>query len=158
MFFYQTNGGLYLSTNNGTTWYEKNQGFNILPSVYGLLITNNYIFAGTGSNSVWRRSLTEITDIQNISTEIPSGYSLSQNYPNPFNPSTKIRYDIPKNEFVKLLVFDALGREVETLVNEQQSAGTYEATFNGSQYPSGVYFYRLIANGFSETKKMLLVR
>ena len=85
-------------------------------------------------------------------------FSLSQNYPNPFNPSTNIRYDLPKNGIVKLVVFDELGREIKTLVNENQTAGTYEATFNASQYPSGIYFYKLITDGFSETKKMLMIK
>ena len=84
------NGGVFLSTNNGTNWLNKNQGFNVIPKVYSLLIANNYIFAGTYGQSVWRRSLSEIIGIQNISTEIPSKYSLSQNYPNPFNPTTKL--------------------------------------------------------------------
>jgi hypothetical protein len=96
--------------------------------------------------------------IANINSEIPASYSLSQNFPNPFNPTTNIRYDLPKNGFVKLVVFDMLGREIETLVNEQQSAGTYEANWNASQFPSGVYFYKLITDNFTETKKMLMVK
>ena len=96
--------------------------------------------------------------IRNISTEIPSKYSLSQNYPNPFNPSTNIRYDLPKNGFVKLVVRDMIGREVETLVNENQTAGTYEANWNASKFPSGVYFYKLTTDNFTETIKMLLIK
>ena len=120
---------------------------------------DNFIFAGTASHSVWRRDLNEIlTLVQNSSNPVPEKYTLSQNYPNPFNPSTNIRYEIPKNEFVKLIVFDALGREVETLVNEKQNSGTYEATFDASQYSSGVYFYRLTTDNFSDTKKMLLIK
>jgi hypothetical protein len=92
------------------------------------------------------------------STEIPASYSLSQNYPNPFNPVTKIKYDLPSAGEVKLVIFDALGREIETLVNENQSAGTYEATFDGSLYPSGIYFYRLTADAFSGTRKMLMIK
>jgi len=151
-------GGVYLSTNNGTSWIEKNQGFNLSLTVQTLITANNFIFAGTYGKSVWRRLLSEIIGIQNISTEIPALYSLSQNYPNPFNPVTKITYDIPKNGFVKLIVFDVLGREVQTLVNESLKPGAYKASFNASQYPSGVYFYRLTTDGFSETRKMLLVR
>jgi hypothetical protein len=89
---------------------------------------------------------------------IPNKYDISQNYPNPFNPATNIRYDLPKNGFVKLVVFDALGREIESLVNKKQSAGVYEVTFNAKYYPSGVYFYKLIADGFSDTKKMVLIK
>jgi predicted esterase len=89
---------------------------------------------------------------------LPEEYVLFQNYPNPFNPTTNIKYDLPKNSFVKLVVYDALGREVEILVNEKQSPGNYEATFNASQNPSGVYFYRLTTDGFSETKRMILIK
>ena len=93
-----------------------------------------------------------------IEIGIPNKYDISQNYPNPFNPATNIRYDLPKNGFVKLVVYDALGREIETLVNEKQSAGVYEVIFNASQYSSGVYFYKLTTDGFSETKKMLMIK
>ena len=151
-------GSVSLSTNNGTSWIEKNQGFNVIPIVTRLLIANNYIFAGTYGLSVWRRSYTEIIGIQNISTEVPSTFSLSQNYPNPFNPTTNIRFDLPRSGSVKLVVFDALGREVATLVNEKLAPGTYEVDWNASSYPSGVYFYRLTTDSFSESKKMLLTK
>ena len=74
------------------------------------------------------------------------------------SPSTNIRYELPKSGLIKLVVFDMLGREIETLLNEKQNAGTYEVTFNASQYSSGVYFYRLTTDNFSETKKMLLIK
>ncbi len=96
--------------------------------------------------------------ISNISTEIPDGYLLSQNYPNPFNPNTKLRFALPKSGFVNLTVFDAVGREVETLVNSQLQNGTYEVDWNGAAYAGGTYFYRLQSNGFVETKKMILVK
>ena len=96
--------------------------------------------------------------INNISSQIPPSYSLLQNYPNPFNPSTNIRYEIPKNSLVKIVVSDELGREIETLVNERQNAGTYEVTLNAMQYSSGVYFYRLTTEGYNETKKMILLK
>ncbi len=100
-----------------------------------------------------------VIGIKNIVTNsIIKDYVLFQNYPNPFNPTTNIRYDIRKNGIVKLIVFDALGREVETLVYEKQYTGSYEATFNASQYPSGVYFYRLTTESFSETMKMILLK
>jgi hypothetical protein len=123
-----------------------------------LLIANNYVFAGSNGASVWRRPLSDFIGIKNISTEIPSAFSLSQNYPNPFNPTTNIRYDISKSGNVKLVVFDALGRVLETLVNEKQSAGTYEATFDASAFPSGVYFYKLTSDGYSRTMKMILIK
>jgi photosystem II stability/assembly factor-like uncharacterized protein len=156
--FAGTYGGVFLSTNNGNNWLQKNQGLGLW-EIFSLITVDNFIFAGTASHSVWRRDLNEIlTLVQNSSNPVPEKYTLSQNYPNPFNPSTNIRYEIPKNEFVKLIVFDALGREVETLVNEKQNSGTYEATFDASQYSSGVYFYRLTTDNFSDTKKMLLIK
>jgi hypothetical protein len=96
--------------------------------------------------------------IENISTEIPQAYSLYQNYPNPFNPSTNIKFDLPKSGFVKLAVYDALGREVRVLVSENLKAGTYNYNFNASSFASGVYFYRISAEEFSSVKKMLLIK
>jgi hypothetical protein len=89
---------------------------------------------------------------------LPSAYRLSQNYPNPFNPSTRIRYNIPVHSRVSLKVFNLLGQEVASLVNEEQPAGRYIALFEANSLPTGVYFYRLEAGSFRETKKMLLVR
>ena len=157
-------GGVYHSTNNGLSWIQINQGFNSILTVYSLLIVNDYAFAGTRNKSVWRRPLSEIIGIQNISTEIPSAYSLGQNYPNPFNPVTKIRFEVQKlesrsqNSEVTLRIFDVLGREVETLVNERLQAGTYETSFDGSGLNSGVYFYRFKTDGYSETKRMVLIK
>jgi hypothetical protein len=150
--------GVYLSTNNGISWLNINQGFYNFITVYALLIKNNYIFAATGTSSVWRRSLSEIIGIKQIAEFVPSSYSLQQNYPNPFNPSTNIRYEIPKNSFVKLVVFDILGKKIETLVNEKLKPGSYEVTFNATNYPSGVYFYRLTTDGFNETKRMIIIK
>ncbi|MFC2093100.1 T9SS type A sorting domain-containing protein [Bacteroidota bacterium] len=96
--------------------------------------------------------------INTISTEVPTLFSLSQNYPNPFNPTTYIRFDLPKSSSVRLFVFDALGREVSTLINEKLAPGIYEVDWNGSDYPSGVYYYKLMTDNFSETKKMILVK
>jgi hypothetical protein len=89
---------------------------------------------------------------------IPKNFELFQNYPNPFNPSTSIRYDLLKNGFVKLVIFDALGRELETLVNHKQTSGTYEAKFNASRYPSGVYFCKLTTGKLTQAKKMILIK
>ncbi|HEY5534030.1 MAG TPA: T9SS type A sorting domain-containing protein [Ignavibacteria bacterium] len=150
--------GVYLSNDNGTNWVQKNQGFNVIPLVNALLIANNYIFAGTNNKSIWRRDLSEIIGMQNISTEIPSGFSLSQNYPNPFNPVTKIKFDIPKSSNVKLTVYDITGKEISILANQKVSTGSYEVEFNGENNPSGVYFYRLTTDEFSETKKMILMK
>jgi hypothetical protein len=88
----------------------------------------------------------------------PLTFSLEQNYPNPFNPSTTIKYLVPEFSQVQIKVFDVLGNEIETLVNEEKPVGTYELNWNAENLPSGVYFYRLQAGNFVETKKMLLLK
>jgi photosystem II stability/assembly factor-like uncharacterized protein len=101
--------------------------------------------------------------INPVGNNIPSDFKLYQNYPNPFNPTTNIKYQIPKNGFVSLKVYDLLGREIVTLVNEYQKAGTYETQFSinsitNHQLSSGIYFYRLLSGDFVETKKMLMIK
>ncbi|RPI67881.1 MAG: T9SS C-terminal target domain-containing protein, partial [Ignavibacteriales bacterium] len=88
----------------------------------------------------------------------PRHFSLFQNYPNPFNPVTNIRFRISERTFVRLSIFDILGREISVLVNEEQIAGTYEENFSGADFPSGVYFYTLRAGNFSDTKKFILMK
>jgi len=104
-----------------------------------------------------------LTGIIKINSNVPAHFSLSQNYPNPFNPNTKIKFDIPSvgnglDRSVKLTVYDILGKEVTTLVNENLQPGSYEATWDALNFPSGVYFYKLSAGDYTETKKMLLVK
>jgi hypothetical protein len=101
---------------------------------------------------------TILTDVGKNSINIPSTYSLKQNYPNPFNPVTKISYDIPKQGLVTMKVYDVLGREVRELVNEVKAPGNYTVDFNGTELSSGVYFYKLEANGFSDIKRMILIK
>jgi photosystem II stability/assembly factor-like uncharacterized protein len=93
-----------------------------------------------------------------VDFKIPNEFSLSQNYPNPFNPTTSLQYAIGSRQFVTLKVYDLLGREVATLVNEEKPSGEYEIEFNAANLPSGIYFYQLNAGSFSETKKMVLLR
>ncbi|MCI0449605.1 MAG: FG-GAP-like repeat-containing protein [Chlorobi bacterium] len=99
-----------------------------------------------------------IISVQQTSSEVPSKYSLYQNYPNPFNPSTTINYDLVKNSHVKLKVYDISGSEISVLVDELQSYGTYSVKYNASNLASGVYFYKLQTEGFTDTKKMILVK
>jgi len=89
---------------------------------------------------------------------IPDKFILMQNYPNPFNPSTKISYQIPEMSFVKIKVFDILGNEIETLVNEEKFIGSYDFEFNAAGLTSGIYFYQLKAGNYIETKKMLYLK
>jgi photosystem II stability/assembly factor-like uncharacterized protein len=102
--------------------------------------------------------LWEAEGVQKISSEIPVYYHLSQNYPNPFNPKSNIKFDIAKLGDVKLIIYDVLGREIETLVNEELQPGIYETEWDASNNPSGVYFYKLITAGYTETRKMVLVK
>lgn len=89
---------------------------------------------------------------------VASAFSLSQNYPNPFNPVTNIKFQIPEEGFIKLSVFNVLGREIQTIVNQQLSPGSYSVDFNGSNLPSGVYYYRFETNSVTETRKMVLIK
>lgn len=98
-----------------------------------------------------------MVDVQQIDNT-PVNYSLSQNYPNPFNPSTTIEYSLSKTEKVKLEIFDILGRRVTTLVDEEQTSGSYKVTFDASQFASGVYFYKLRSGNFVKTKKMMVLK
>jgi uncharacterized delta-60 repeat protein len=118
-------------------------GFSKISDIYNKAVTIKY---------------SQTSGIVNTSSNIPNKYLLSQNFPNPFNPSTKINFSIPKNSFVTLKVFDVSGKEVANLVTENLSAGSYEADFNASNITSGIYFYRLTTENFSETKKMMLVK
>ena len=96
--------------------------------------------------------------IQNISVEVPKEYALLQNYPNPFNPTTNIRFDLPKNGFAKLVVYDMLGKEVAVLLDKNLQAARYVVDFNASELPSGIYFYKLQAGDFTSIKKMTLIK
>ena len=101
----------------------------------------------------------ENMNIRNFKGEnIPVDYSLEQNYPNPFNPTTTIRYQLPKDGMVTLKVYDILGAEVITLINEEKVAGKYEVNFNAASLASGVYIYRLSVNEFVSVKKMVMLK
>ena len=112
----------------------------------------------TGIYQIW----TVPIEISSVDVEpvdkLPSGFSLIQNFPNPFNPSTRIKYSVPQLSQVQIIVSDVLGNEIETLVNDERHAGTYEITWYAENLPSGVYFYQLKAGNFVETKKMVLMK
>ena len=157
--FAGTNGaGIFLTSDNGINWVDISEGlYN--KSIYSLSISDKFLFAGTRSGSVWRRPLSEIIDNVNISSkDIPPIFALQQNYPNPFNPSTQISFSVPKATDVTLKIYNVLGREVALLVNERKQAGEYKVTWNAEGVPSGVYFYRIVAGDFVETKKMVVVK
>jgi uncharacterized delta-60 repeat protein len=125
----------------------------------------NIIVAGysDGTVSLHNKDITTIKYIQQvgitpISFNVPDNFSLFQNYPNPFNPTTKIKFDLPKNSFVKIIVFDITGRMISELVNTNLQEGSYETEFNGENLSSGIYYYTIEAGSFIETRKMILVK
>lgn len=150
--------GIYLSTNNGVSWILKNEGLQPSYGTLKLMESNGYIYLGTYGNSVYRRPSSQVFGIELISSEIPLKFSLFQNYPNPFNPTTKIRFEVPKSGNVNISVFDMLGKEITTLVNQQLQPGTYETDWDSTGYSSGVYYYRIISGDYTETKKMILMK
>jgi hypothetical protein len=163
--------GSYYAGWNGTTWNSPNPTqTNDLP------VDNQFgrtragyklgggddcisIWSGTSGVGVYASRLCQTTlGIGNNNNELPHEYKLAQNYPNPFNPSTIINFSIPQSGLVKLVVYDILGREITTLVNEAKVAGNYSVTFDASSIPSGVYFYKITSGNFVSTKKMALVK
>jgi hypothetical protein len=151
-------GALLWSTgfeDQGTTsWYHYPIAVSQLGDVF--------VGAGaqSGSSSVYRtiKYRQVATLVKDEESDMPAGFSLSQNYPNPFNPSTTIQFALPKNGDVELKVYNTLGQEVATLVNEEKTAGTYSAQWNAGSVASGVYFYRMQAGEFTATQKMLLMK
>jgi photosystem II stability/assembly factor-like uncharacterized protein len=152
-------GVIFATTNGGSSWQDQTLQTGESFSKICFMPQNNQTGYVAGSDgAIYKTTNGGVIGIQQISSEVPSKYSLAQNYPNPFNPVTNIKFSIPKAGNVKLAVFDITGREVAELVNSQLSAGTYKADFNAENLSSGVYFYKLVTNEFTEVKKMILVK
>ena len=167
-------GGVFKLTKNINMWDTISIGAPV--NVDALTASRSYLYAGvntqsllqTGIAGVWRRSLSEIVNVEKDNDDIPDQILLEQNYPNPFNPTTIIKYSIPselsplpggaRGGLVTLKVYDMLGREAATLVNEEQKAGNYEVEFNGANLASGIYYYRLKAGNYISTKKLVLLK
>lgn len=146
-------------TKNGTLAYSVSSSDNAV-------ITDNYIFilGDSVKFSKWNAGSTfypfrwtDVTKTEHQETS-PSQFTLYQNYPNPFNPTTKIKYQVPELTQVRVTVYDVLGKEIKTLVNEEKPAGIYELEFDGTSLPSGVYLYRIEAGMYSDTKKFILLK
>ncbi|MCX6165285.1 MAG: T9SS type A sorting domain-containing protein [Ignavibacteriae bacterium] len=148
----------------GTALYKRNSNpaSGVLTPVCAVfkLGTTKYsafAYAGYGPVNVYYNQEhlpTGITPYSNVTDK----FELSQNYPNPFNPTTNIKYQIAKNSFVTLKIYDVLGKEIVTIVNENQTPGSYSIDFNATQYPSGIYFYKIYADNFTDVKKMILMK
>jgi hypothetical protein len=129
-----------------------------------LQVSTIYFWRVNATNSLGTTSFSEIWRFRTVLTSVeqlaaqPTEFSLRQNYPNPFNPSTTIAFGIRESVRASLRVYDMLGREVEVLTDDVFSPGEYKATFDGSNYASGIYFYRLVAGSFVQTRKMQLVK
>ncbi|HEY3251651.1 MAG TPA: T9SS type A sorting domain-containing protein [Ignavibacteria bacterium] len=175
------------STTGGATWSTKTRLTNnsgqlmdcrypsisptnhfAAPNHFVHIITQADSIAGsnvTGAPDSWakmwyiRLAIDEIpVGIQQISSEIPAHYSLSQNYPNPFNPTTQIEFSLPKESFVKIIIYNSLGQQMDAVMNEKLSAGSYKTDWDGENFPSGVYFYTLKTENYFESKKMVLIK
>jgi photosystem II stability/assembly factor-like uncharacterized protein len=153
-------GTILSTTNGGESWRREYSGTSY--DLYGISVMDSVVLAVGFNGNILRKIIPfeTIIDTTTIDTTltIPTDYQLKQNYPNPFNPTTTIEYSIPKQSKVTVKVFDLLGREIATLVDEEKTAGNYMIDFNGSNLSSGIYFYRLDAGGFSETKKLILIK
>lgn len=168
-------GILYAGHGNGGTFYRTSDGFNTWevknnPKAWEYFFYNNLVLYACGDSGYFAKS----TDCGNTWTQLPfnvlnpttlientitiSDFSLQQNYPNPFNPTTKIKYSIAGSQMVTLKVYDILGNEISTLVNEVKQPGTHEVTFDGSKLSSGIYFYKLNSDSFTQTKKLVLIK
>ena len=154
--------GVYYSTNQGANWTNGNQGFPACPkpAVEASCQNGAYLFAGTFQNGIWRIPLSEfgVTGVIAEGAGHHDGYSLSQNMPNPAAPLTSIEFAVPRSENAILQVFDVTGREVRTLLSEEVAAGIHRCTWNTSEVANGVYYYRLRAGDFVETKQMVVLK
>jgi len=180
-FMTNESGYIYVSTDFGNNWKDITANISSVAAnhVRKILIDGDYIYVGTSLGNVYKRKLSDVvTAIEQSDYSIPTEFILDQNYPNPFNPSTTISFSIPQvmvrqahhdnadvipslsrdEVHVTLKVYDVLGREVATLVNDNLSAGSYSYNFDASKLTSGVYLYKLQAGKFSETKKMILMK
>jgi len=151
-------GKIFKTIDGGLSWTQQNSGtLNLLYTIY--FVDNNVGYAAGQNGTILKTTnggVTFIEDENNFTQ--PKDFLLQQNSPNPFNPSTSIQYAINSTQFVTLKVYDLLGREVATLVNEEKIAGKYEVDFNASSLASGIYFYKLQSGNFVQTRKMILLK
>ena len=152
-----TYSGVYRSTDDGVSFSDVNEGWDS-PEVTSLAATNDYLFAATSGEGVWKQPLKSATSVSSSGGDIPKGFALFQNYPNPFNPKTLVSGQWTADGWVRLAVYDLLGREITVLANGRYPAGKYTFTFDGTNLASGVYLCRLAAGAHSAVTKMILIR
>jgi hypothetical protein len=157
---YAVGDSLFRSTDNGLNWTALDLTGWPGTAVWNTLqIAGTYAFVNFYGIGVYRRlasQLVAVRETQGIG--LPTEFRLEQNYPNPFNPATRISFSVRGSGFVSLKVYDLLGREVRTLVSENLHPGSYEVTFDASGLASGIYYYRLTAGEFTQSKRMMLLR
>ncbi|MCC7158094.1 MAG: T9SS type A sorting domain-containing protein [Ignavibacteria bacterium] len=148
---------VYISTNSGTNFVQSNVGSS--PEA-GMLFYDRGTLLSQKGGGVYKLAVTYDvpTAVNLISSEIPERFHLSRNYPNPFNPTTKFRVHVAKLSNVKIIVFDILGKEIAQILDRVAAPGIYDINFDGTNYGDGVYFYRLIADNYVETRKMILLK
>ena len=149
--------GVFLSTNNGTNWIQVNNGLTAT-YVNAFAVSGTNIFAGTYGRGIWKRPLSELVGVSKEVIDLPRVFSLFQNYPNPFNPATIINYSVGKEGHAKITVYNIIGSKVAVIVDEYKSAGSYSVQFNAVALPSGVYFYKLESGGYSDIKKLVVIK
>ena len=145
-----------VTTNGGQNWNLT--GTPQQSNIYDITFSSNRNGWAVGNNGVILKYNSSLVSVNNLNSVNPESFILQQNYPNPFNPKTVINYELRVTSNAKLRVFDVLGNEVAELVNEKQNAGSYSVEFDGSGFASGIYFYKLTAGEFSETKRMILLK
>ncbi|MCB0725512.1 MAG: T9SS type A sorting domain-containing protein [Ignavibacteriae bacterium] len=145
------------SSNGGKTWNLNYTNIDYIPFDISC-VDSLIVYAVCASGKIITTRTGGINSVNPVSSEIPARYLLHQNYPNPFNPSTKIKFDIPRSDKVRITIYDMLGREVELLLNEQLNPGSYEIEWNASAYPSGIYIVKMESNSYFSTRKMTLLK
>jgi photosystem II stability/assembly factor-like uncharacterized protein len=152
-----TDSGIFVSTNDGDSWSQADSGLTRRGILSLTVDSSGYVYAGTSDSGVFR-SVQPVSAVHEVSGLPPKSYLLSQNYPNPFNPVTTIDFSVPRAGPVLLRVFNVLGEEVATLVSDDLPPGSYRTRWNAAGIGSGVYFYRLQAGSFLDTKKLILLQ
>ena len=158
IFAVNDSSGIFHSTDNGNNWTPVNSGLSNIHTYSIAVSPTGYMFVGAGDGLVYRSSHSTITAVTRAEITLPQTFLLNQNYPNPFNPSTTISFSLPRQEFATLKIFDLMGREITTLISKNLAAGNYSLKWDAVNQPSGVYFYRLQAGQYSETRKLLLLK